>query len=84
MTTYERFKQSHGARLLRRGTLKFLQYALLIGLSYYILSPLLLKIATSFMTESDLLDSLVVYIPTIVYGFCVFGSDGYLGRLYSG
>ena len=63
MTTYERFKQSHGARLLRRGTLKFLQYALLIGLSYYILSPLLLKIATSFMTESDLLDSLVVYIP---------------------
>jgi multiple sugar transport system permease protein len=43
--------------------LKFLQYALLIGLSYYILSPLLLKIATSFMTESDLLDSLVVYIP---------------------
>lgn len=63
MTTYERFKQSHGARLLRRGVLRFLQYALLIGLSYYILSPLLLKIATSFMTESDLLDSLVVYIP---------------------
>lgn len=63
MTTYERFKQSHGARLLRRGILKFLQYALLIGLSYYILSPLLLKIATSFMTEADLLDSLVVYIP---------------------
>ena len=63
MITYEQFKQSHGARLLRRGTLKFLEYALLIGLSYYILSPLLLKIATSFMTESDLLDSLVVYIP---------------------
>ena len=63
MMTYNQFKQSHGARILRRGTLKALEYALLIGLSYYILSPLLLKIATSFMAESDLLDSLVVYIP---------------------
>lgn len=61
--TYEQFKQSHATRMLRRGFLKFLEYALLIGLSYYILSPLLLKIATSFMPESDLLDSLVVYIP---------------------
>ena len=51
MMTYNQFKQSHGARILRRGTLKALEYALLIGLSYYILSPLLLKIATSFMTE---------------------------------
>ncbi len=62
--TYQDFKQSHAARLMRRGFLKFLEYALLIGLSYYILSPLLLKIATSFMPETDLLDSLVVYIPT--------------------
>ncbi len=63
MTRYEEFKQSHAARMLRRGILKFFEYALLIGLCYYILSPLLLKIATSFMPESDLLDSLVVYIP---------------------
>lgn len=61
--TYEQFRQSHAARKLRRGLLKALEYLLLIGLSYYILSPLVLKVATSFMPESDLLDSLVVYIP---------------------
>lgn len=61
--TYDQFKQSHRARKMKRGFLKTLEYLLLIGLSYYILSPLVLKIATSFMPESDLLDGLVVYIP---------------------
>lgn len=39
------------------------QYLILIGLCYYILSPIFLKISMSFMSENDLLDKLVVYIP---------------------
>ena len=40
-----------------------LKYLLLAGLSFIILYPLLLKLSTSFMTEEDMLDTLVVYIP---------------------
>ncbi len=39
------------------------RYLLLIGFSYYILSPLILKLCTSFMTEEDMIDKLVKYVP---------------------
>lgn len=47
----------------RKVVLTAFQYIILIGLCYYILSPIFLKISMSFMSENDLLDKLVVYIP---------------------
>jgi multiple sugar transport system permease protein len=53
--TYERMGKMLAGNLLK--------YLLLAGLSFIILYPLLLKLSTSFMTEEDMLDTLVVYIP---------------------
>ena len=39
------------------------KYILLIGLSFIILYPLIIKISTSFMSKQDLVDSLVSFIP---------------------
>lgn len=50
-------------RMAKRGVSNFFKYLLLAGLSFIILYPLLLKFSTSFMTEEDMLDTLVVYIP---------------------
>lgn len=47
----------------KSAVLNLMKYVLLIGLSFIILSPLIIKLSASFMTEEDLLDSLVVYIP---------------------
>ncbi len=58
-----KFINGEKGRLVKKIVSTSFIYLILIGLCYYILSPLLLKISTSFMSENDLIDKLVVYIP---------------------
>ncbi|MCR5755071.1 MAG: carbohydrate ABC transporter permease [Acetatifactor sp.] len=59
----KKYFNTHAAKHARRIASASFRYIILVGLCYYILSPLLLKISMSFMTENDLIDKLVVYIP---------------------
>jgi multiple sugar transport system permease protein len=60
----KRFRNKYWAERMTKLVIgNILRYLLLIGLSFIILYPLILKLSTSFMTEEDLLDTLVVYIP---------------------
>ncbi len=56
-------KKLHLIRTSKKVLFTAFRYIILIGLCYYILSPIFLKISMSFMSENDLLDKLVVYIP---------------------
>ena len=47
----------------RRGAVSLVRYLLILGISFVILYPLLVKITVSLMTEKDLMDLTVKWIP---------------------
>ena len=51
------------AKFVKNTVVSSVKYVLLIGLSFIILYPLIIKLSTSFMSRQDLVDSLVSIIP---------------------
>jgi multiple sugar transport system permease protein len=63
MTMKNKRDKYKSAKFIKNVIVSAVKYVLLTGLSFIILYPLIIKLSTSFMSQQDLVDSLVSFIP---------------------